>query len=133
MRQHNEYSTISQTVLDVFYSKIGPLDEYIIMRTGEDEYGMLLHRIPSGDIIEYTIERINSSSWGNSYFVLSESSGTWDYNVTNEMYVYSNIGYGTMDILPVHEIMTSWSTVGLVCLIFLGVIFKGALFKICRK
>lgn len=132
--QSTDYSTISSTVLQLFYSKLGPLDEYIIMRTDEDEYTMLVRKIPSGTVTEYVCTRVYaSSSWGSSYYDITSSSGDFDYSVSNEFYVYSNVGLGTMDILPVHEIMTSFACVSLCCLIFLAVMFKGALFKICRK
>ncbi len=132
----NQYSgnfqTIPASVLNVLYSKLGPLDEYIIMRTGENTIGMLVHRIPSGDIIQYTVSR-PSASYGNQWYDISESSSYWSYNVYNEMYVYSNVGYGVMDVLPVHQIMLCWGVTGCVCLVFLALVFKGALFKCLRR
>lgn len=129
-------SSIGANYLNAFYSKLGPLDEYIIMQTGQYTYEMLVHRIPSGDYCGYKIERQStgsSSSYGYYYDMTELTSVTWDYTVYNEMYVYSNIGYGTMSVLPVHEIMVCWSVTGLTCLLFLAVIFKGALFKCLRK
>ena len=111
------YSSISTTYLNFFYSKLGPLDEYIIMRIGDSQYGMLVHRIPSGDILQYTITP-NGSYGSSGYNVTETTNAIWDYTVYNELYVYSNVGYGTMQVLPVHEIMVCWGITGFVCLVF---------------
>ena len=131
MVQYSE-SSISTNWLNIFYSKIGPLDEYIIMQIGDGQYGCLVRRIPSREVIQYTIIR-TGSSYGNYYYTISENTNaSWSYTVTNELYVYSNIGYGTMSVLPCHEIMVCWGITGTVCLVFLALVFKGALFKCLR-
>lgn len=127
-----ETSSISNTWLKVFYSKIGPLDEYVIFQTSENSYGCLIRRIPSKEVIQYTITR-TGSNYGSYYYTLSEDkTSDWDYTITNELYVYSNVGAGTMETLPVHEIMVCWSITGAVCLLFLALVFKGALIKCLR-
>lgn len=127
-----ETSSISSTWLNVFYSKIGPLDEYVIMQVGENSYGCLVRRIPSREVVEYTITR-TGSGYGNYYYTLSEvDNASWDYTVSNELYVYSNVGLGTMQVLPVHEFMVCWGITGFVCLVFLALVFKGAVFKCLR-
>lgn len=126
-------SSISSNWLNVFYSKIGPLDEYLIMQIGESQYGCLVRRIPSREVIQYTITR-TGSNYGSYYYQLTEQqNASWSYSITNELYVYSNIGKGTMAVLPCHQIMLCWGVTGLVCLVFLAVVFKGALFKCLRR
>ena len=133
MVQYDLSSSISSNWLDVFYSKIGPLDEYVIMQTAENSYGCLVRRIPSREVIQYTITR-SGSNYGSYSYSLSESSNvTWDYFISNELYVYSNTGHGRIAVLPCHEIMVCWSITGFVCLVFLAVVFKGALFKCLRQ
>ena len=133
MTQYDVSTSISTNWLDVFYSKIGPLDEYVIMQTGENTYGCLVKRIPSREVIQYTITR-TGSNYGNYYYSLTEQqNASWSYSITNEIYVYSNTGQGRLAVLPCHEIMLCWGVTGLVCLIFLAVVFKGALFKCLRR
>lgn len=133
---YGSYSSISSTYLNAFYSKLGPLDEYIIMQTGENEYGMLVHRIPSKEVESYEIHRnyySGGSGYNQYYYTMSgPTADTWNYSVSNELYVYSNIGYGTMSVLPVHEMMVCFAVSGAVCLLFLGLVFKGAIFKCLR-
>lgn len=127
-----ETSSISKTWLNVFYSKIGPLDEYVIFQTSENSYGCLIKRIPSKEVIQYNITR-TGSNYGSYYYTLTEiQNADWDYTINNELYVYSNVGAGTMEVLPVHEIMVCWSITGAVCLLFLALVFKGALIKCLR-
>ena len=127
-----ETSSISSTWLKVFYSKIGPLDEYVIFQTSENSYGCLVKRIPSKEVVQYTITR-TGSNYGNYYYELTENqNAVWDYTINNELYVYSNVGAGTMEVLPVHEIMVCWSITGAACLLFLALVFKGALIKCLR-
>lgn len=133
LSQYENGGSISSTWLNVFYSKIGPLDEYIIMQIGDGSYGCLVRRIPSKEVVEYRITRTGSNYGSYNYTFSENTSASWDYNLTNEIYVYSNIGKGTMAVLPCHEIMVCWGTTGLVCLVFLALIFKGALFKCFRK
>lgn len=125
-------SSISKTWLNVFYSKIGPLDEYVIFQTSENSYGCLIKRIPSKEVIQYNINRIGSN-YGSYHYTLTENqNAVWDYTIDNELYVYSNVGAGTMEVLPVHEIMVCWSITAAVCLLFLALVFKGALIKCLR-
>ena len=127
-----EASSISTNWLNVFYSKIGPLDEYVIFQVGEGSYGCLVRRIPSREVIQYTINRTGSGYGSYSYTLSENDNASWDYTITNELYVYSNIGKGTMQVLPVHEIMVCWGITGVVCLTFLALVFKGAIFRCLR-
>lgn len=133
---YNSYSSISNTYLNAFYSHLGPLDEYIIMQTGENEYTMLVHRIPSKEVESYKIFRqyySGGSGYNQYYYTMTgPTDDTWEYSVSNELYVYSNVGLGTMAVLPVHEIMVCFAVSGAVCLLFLALVFKGAIIKCLR-
>lgn len=126
-------TNISSSFLGTFYSKIGPLDKYIIFQTAENQWGCLVERIPSKEILQYTITRTGSQYGSYEYQLTTSYPQTFDYIVSNELYCYSNIGYGRMEVLPVHEIMVCWGITGLVCLIFLGLVFKGAIFRCLRR
>lgn len=130
--QYEDAGTISNTYLDVFYSKIGVLDRYVICQIGEGRWGCLIYRIPSKECIQYTITRTGSNYGGYSYS-LTEQNSDWEYSISNEIYCYSNIGLGKMAILPCHEIMTSWGVTALTTVVMLAVVFKGALFKCLRR
>lgn len=133
---YNSYSSISNTYLNAFYSHLGPLDEYIIMQTGENEYTMLVHRIPSKEVESYKIFRqyySGGSGYNQYYYTMTgQTDDTWEYSVSNELYVYSNVGLGTMSVLPVHEMMVCFAVSGAVCLLFLALVFKGAIIKCLR-
>lgn len=132
LTQYREAGTISSTFLDVFYSKIGALDRYVITQTADGQYGCLVYRIPQKECVMYTITR-TGSNYGSYYYQLSEKESTWEYDIDNEIYCYSNIGLGRMDVLPCHEIMTCWGVAILTCTLALAIVFKGVLFKCLRK
>lgn len=132
LSQYLDAGTISNTWLDVFYSKIGALDRYIITQTADGQYGCLVYRIPQKECVMYTITR-TGSNYGNYYYQFSETPSTWEYDIDNEIYCYSNIGLGRMDVLPCHEIMTCWGVAILTCALALAIVFKGVLFKCMRK
>lgn len=132
MIQYNSsYSSIPSSALNLFYSKLSPLDEYIIFQTDQYKYSMLVNPL-HGDITQYDITRANSSYSGNYYNISSHLVDSFDYSYSNEYYVYSNLGIGIMDVKPVDTIIQSWSVVGICLLLFLGVLFRG-LFSCDRK
>lgn len=131
--QWESSSSISSNWLNYFYSKIGPLDEYVILQTGDGSYGCIIRRIPSREIVQYNINRTGSGYGSYSYSLSESEPDSFSYSINNELYVYSNVGYGTMAVLPCHEIMVCWGITGLVCLVFLMLLFKGSLFKCLRK
>lgn len=132
LTQYYEAGTISSTFLDVLYSKIGALDRYVITQTGDGQYGCLVYRIPQKECVMYTITR-TGSSYGNYYYNLTERESTWEYDIDNEIYCYSNVGLGKMAVLPCHEIMSCWGVAILTCALALAIVFKGVLFKCLRK
>ncbi len=132
MTQYSDsYSSIPSAAINLFYSKLSPLDEYIIFQTGQYQYSMLVKPL-HGDVIQYDITRSNSSYSGNYYTISSHFVDSFDYSYSNEYYIYSNLGIGIMDVKPVDTLIQSWAVVGICCLLFLGVVFRG-LFKCDRK
>lgn len=128
MTQYTGAGSIGSSHLNLLYSKIGPVDSYIIMRTSDDTVGMLVYDNVTKECTEYTIEQ-TGSNYGSYAYQLYEQPGTWEYTVTNEYYVYSNVGYGSMQVLPVHEIMVCWGVAGLTCLAFVMLMFRGVLIR----
>ena len=128
MTQYTDYGTIPQAVRDLVANKISLLDSYILMQTGQYEYTALINK-PGLN----TCQQIRVYRTGNySDYAVEISEGTWDYNVTNEYYCYSNVGYGASLSLPVVEGVTAHATVILACALMLAIVFKGVLFP-CLK
>lgn len=126
-------SSVPSTCKSLFYSKIGLLDQYVIMCTDEYEYTLLMRNIATGEIQQYQANRVSQSGY-NSYYEIQEiSNPTWDYQITQEYYVYSNDGQGIMESLPIHSMIASWAVTGLVCLLAMIVVFKGALYPCLRR
>lgn len=124
--------SVPSTAKNLFYSKLGLLDQYVIMATGEYEYTLLARNIVDDTVRQYEITRIKTN-YDNYYECIEVSNPTWDYTITQEYYVYSNTGLGIMETLPVHAIISSWSMVGIVCIAALAVVFKGALYPCLRR
>lgn len=121
MTQYSEYGTINSTILNLFYSKLQVLDQYIIFRTGDNTYSMLVKNLPTGKITRYDVSR--SSNYGN-YTITSYEASEFTYTVTNEYYVHSNVGLGTMQVLPVHSITLTFAVCGLLGFYFLKTFFR---------
>lgn len=121
MVQDTDYGTTSSTILNLFYSKLQVFDQYIIFRTGDNTYSMLVKNLPTGKITRYDVSR--SSNYGN-YTITSYEASEFTYTVTNEYYVHSNVGLGTMQVLPVHSITLTFAVCGLLGLYFLKTFFR---------
>lgn len=130
MTQYTDYGSIPQAVRDLVANKISLLDSYILMQTGQYEYTALINKPGLNKCQQIRVAR---SSNYNSDYVVSVSSGTWDFDVTNEYYCYSNVGYGAALDLPVVQGVTAHATVILACALMLAIIFKGALFRCLKK
>lgn len=129
IRQYDSYTNVPASVYNLVLSKCSVLDEYIIMSTGTNTYSALV-RDRIGNVTQYDIYREGNY---NSYWTVTSKSATFDYQVTNEYYVVSNIGYGTEYVPPSVHYMTSWATSGLVCLAFLFVCIPWLMRRIFRK
>lgn len=128
----DSYNSPSTDIQNLIANKCSILDRYILMQTGEYEYTALVCNPCTKKCTQYTISRITTTGYNNRYKITSKES-TFDYNVTNEYYVYSNDGYGKALNLPVTESVTSFSLLIIACSLMFGIIFKGVIFKCLRS
>lgn len=129
MTQYTDYGSIPQAVRDLIANKISLLDSYILMQTGENKYTALIRKAGLNECRQYTISRANNYG----HYLVSESAGDWDYTVTNEYYVYSNVGYGAALDLPVVGHSIAHASVIVACALMLAIVFKGVLFPCFKK
>lgn len=127
----DSYSSPSADIQNLIANKCSILDRYILMQTGEYEYTALVYNPCTKKCTQYTISRTSQNGYNNRYKITSKDS-TFDYNVTNEYYVYSNDGIGKALNLPVTESVTSFSLLIIACSLMFGIVFKGVLFKCLR-
>lgn len=125
------YGSVSADIQNLIANKIALLDQYVLMQTGQYEYSALVYNPNTKKCIEYTITRSSSSGYSN-YYTVSEKESDFDYKITNEYYVYSNIGYGKSLTLPVNEGVQSHSLIIVCCVLLFAIVFKGVLFE-CLK
>lgn len=124
--QYDEPGTIPGQVLETFKAKIGILDQYVAFRTGEYEYTLLVCN-PFGDVRCFRASRQSTSGWTN-YYVLTELEGQdFRTSISNELYVYSNIGQGQMLPLPAHEGVGALAMATLWAALIITIVFRGCL------
>lgn len=124
MQQYSSYGIIPEEVRSLIASNVSPLDSYVLMQTGENEYTGLIKNNASKNI-----EQIIIRNTDGVYTVSRDAGANFEYEVTNEYYVYSNCGVGHALEIPSYGGIQMYAIVGLCCLVFLMVVFKGALFK----
>lgn len=129
MIQYADYGTVPQAVRDVVANKISLLDSYILFQTGEYEYTALVYKPGLNECRQYQFRR--GSNYGQ--YTVIETTGTWEYTVKNEIYCYSNVGYGAALPLPVTELSMAHACVIMACALMLAIVFKGVLFPCIRR
>lgn len=131
--QYLNSSSIPSQVINISNNKVGVLDDYILYCTGEYRYSLLTKsRLPGQTAKLYTFSRTSSS--GDRYYTVSFTDNVpFEYNVSNEYYVYSNIGYGQALTPVCWQGIQTFSLAGITCALFLGIVFKGGLFKCLRR
>lgn len=121
------YSSTDSTVQSIVANKISLLDQYVLMQTGEYEYTALVRNPFTKKTTQYKFSRNNNYS---SAYSLDVTKGVaWDYTVTNEVYVFSNMGEGRALDLPVYEGVISHSLIIICCTLLFAIVYKGVLFK----
>lgn len=120
------YSSTDSTVQSIVANKISLLDQYVLMQTGEYEYTALVRNPFTKKTTQYKFARNGNYS---SAYSLNVSQGEWDYNVTNEVYVFSNMGQGRALDLPVYNGVISHSLIIICCAMLFAIVYKGVLFK----
>lgn len=133
INQYNDYGSISSDIQNLVANNVSLLDKYILMQTGEYEYKALIKNMASKQVEEIRIYRTSMSGYNNKWFVERKNSSNFDFNVSNEYYVYSNFGYGKSLNLPSYEGARTYGLTALTVLVFFMVVFKGALFKCLRN
>ena len=128
----DSYGNPSADIQNLIANKCSILDRYVLMQTGEYEYTALVYNPCTKKCTQYTISRITTTGYNNRYKITSKDS-TFDYNVTNEYYVYSNDGIGKALDLPVTDSVSSFSLLIIACSLMFGIVFKGVLFKCLRR
>ena len=134
IRQYTtSYSSASADIQNIVANSVSVLDQYILMQTGEYEYTALIKNMANKDVEQITVSRSSGSGYNNQYSVKRQNGVDFDFTVSNEYYVFSNVGYGKSLNIPSYEGIRTYSMVGLTVLVFFMVVFKGALFKCLRK
>lgn len=128
----DSYSSVGSDIQNLVANSVSILDKYILMQTGEYEYTALIKNIASKDVEKIVISRVFTSS--DRYYSVNRQNGSdFDFNVSNEYYVYSNVGYGKSLNIPSYEGIRTYGLTSITVLLFFMVMFKGALFKCLRK
>lgn len=131
----NQYlngSSIPSQVVNISNNKVGVLDDYILYCIGEYSYGLLVKsRLPHQKARLYTFSRSGAGGY-NYYTVTLTDNVQFDYSVSNEYYVYSNIGFGQALSPVCYDGLQTFSLVSMTCVLFLAIVFKGGLFKCLR-
>lgn len=130
--QYSEYGSISSDIQNLVANNVSVLDKYILMQTGEYEYTALIQNVASKEVEEIKVKR-SSNNYSGNYSVSRKNGSDFIFTVSNEYYVYSNVGYGKSLDLPVYEGITAYSMTALTTLVFFMVVFKGALFKWLKR
>lgn len=123
----NGYSSTDSTVQATVANKISLLDQYILMQTGEYEYTALVRNPFTNKTTQYKFTR--NGNYSSGYSLVTSSGVEWDYKVTNEVYVFSNMGRGRALDLPVYEGVISHSLIIICCAMLFAIVYKGVLFK----
>ncbi len=125
------YSVPSADIQALVNARVAPLDRYIIMRTGEDEYTALIQKGVTREVVQLVISR---SDGGYSHpWTISEGSGEFDYTVSCPYYVVSNVGLGRQLDLLCWRGITAWSLAVIASVLCLWILFKGVLFGWRRR
>lgn len=126
----NSYGSISTDIQNIVANDIGLLDDYILFQSGQYEYTALIKTKGTGQSRKIVISR---SGLNNSYYSVSRSSADFECNISNEYYVYSNIGYGKSLDLPVYEGLQTFSLCIIAGVLSFAIVFKGVLFKCLKR
>lgn len=87
---NGSYSLPSSTVTNYFKNYIMPTDSYIIIQTGQYTWSCLVDRVVGNDYIIRVTRPISSGSYTATKTVTTDTT----YSVSNDFYVYSNLGIG---------------------------------------
>lgn len=126
--QYSYYSSISSQIQNIVANKVGLLDDYILMQTGENEYTALIKDCATKDVTQVRISR-SGTNYSGAYQVSTTDVSDFEWNISNEYYVYSNQQVGSALNCPIYEQVTSYGICIMTCVLVFAILFKGVLFK----
>ena len=127
----SDYSTVSTDIQNIVANKVKLLDSYILFRPGDQEYTALIKDNTTGKTTEYVFSRSGSNYSYN--WIMEETAAEFDYTISNEFYVYSNIGIGRSLDLPVYEGVIAHASIVICISLLFAIVFKGALFRCLNR
>lgn len=110
-------------------SKISILDKYVILKTDEYEYSALVYNTATKETVEYRFYRSMQSGYTNIWNIETIANREFTYNITNEYYAVSNVGYGKQLDLDVYQSIPAFCTAIMCITLIFSIVFKGVLFK----
>lgn len=127
------YTSPSADIQGIVANSISLLDKYVLFQTGENEYTALIKNIASKDIEQIRIYRMSNTGYTNRYQVERKEVSDFRWDVSNEFYTYSNLGFGKSLDIPSYDGALTYGVTALTTLVFFMVVFKGALFKWLKR
>lgn len=124
MVQWEVYYEIPEAVKELVANKVSLLDQYMLIQTGTNEYSAQILNTSTGEVQEIRVFR---KSYDSPWEVVI-TDGSWNWTISNEVYCYSNVGYGASLDLPVMEGVTAHACIIMCCALMFAIIFKGVLF-----
>lgn len=125
----NSYSTIPSDICTIMESKISILDKYVILKTDEYEYSALVYNTATKETVEYRFYRTAQSGYTNIWNIETIENREFTFNITNEYYAVSNVGYGKQLDLDVYQSAPAFCTAIMCITLIFSIVFKGVLFK----
>lgn len=124
------YSSVPSDIQAIVNGRVSLLDRYILFRTGEYQYTALVQNSVTGDVRQFVFSR----SSNNGFWSVSEGSVSgFDYQVSNQYYVVSNVGLGRQLDLFCWRGATAWGLTFVTCVLCFWILFKGVLFGWRKK
>lgn len=131
MVQYISYNTVPTVIQQYIASRADLMDRYLICQTGEHEYTGLVYNPVTKSCGQYVFTRQTSGGYYSGYDVV-RSPGEWDYTITNDLYVCSNVGLGCRLDRPLVSETSSVALTVILCLSLFVVLFRGGRL-ICSK
>lgn len=125
----NSYTSIPSEICYIMESKISILDKYVILKTDEYEYSALVYNTATKETVEYRFYRITQSGYTSTWNIETIENREFTFNIANEYYAVSNVGYGKQLDLDVYESVPAFCSCIMCCTLIFAIVFKGVLFK----
>ena len=128
----NSYSTPPTQIQNIVANDVSLLELYVLMQTGENEWTAQIYQMGTAKTRQIKFTK-TSSNYNSAYSVQRTEDINFESVVSNEYYIYSNMGYGNSLDLPVYDGVQSFSLMIIACILMFAVVFKGALFKCLKR